>query len=104
MSWSHIGHTFSSLICVYKILKKAKVIWEVFDHKCKTKEQGADKFLIKKYFDFTCNNGASLFDHVHDLHVLVSKLKDLGVEISKSLHVGPIIAKLTPSWNDYQKK
>ena len=40
---------------------------------------------------------------MHDLQLLVSKLKDLGVEIPESFQVGAI-SKLLPSWNDYQKK
>ena len=36
--------------------------------------------------------------------MIVSKLKDLSVEISEAFQVGAIIVKLPPSWNDYQKK
>ena len=47
---------------------------------------------------------SSLIDQIHNLQVIVSKLKDYGVEVSKSFQVGAIIAKLRSSWNDYQKK
>ncbi|XP_039138766.1 uncharacterized protein LOC120276100 [Dioscorea cayenensis subsp. rotundata] len=43
-------------------------------------------------------------DQVHELQILVSKLKDLNIEVSEALKVGAAIAKLPPSWNDYRKK
>ena len=74
------------------------------EYKYTTQKQGIDKFLIKKYFDFVITEGSSLLEQGRYLHVLVSKLKDLGVEISESLQVGAIISKLHPIWNDCQKK
>ena len=46
----------------------------------------------------------SVLDQVHELQILVSKLKDLKVDVGEPLQVGAIIAKLPPSWNDYRKK
>lgn len=46
----------------------------------------------------------SVMDQVHELQILVSKLKDLKVLVPESLQVGGIIAKLPPSWNNYRKK
>ena len=46
----------------------------------------------------------SVMDQVHELQVLVNKLRDLKVAISETMQVGAIIAKLPPSWNDYRKK
>jgi hypothetical protein len=43
-------------------------------------------------------------DQVHELQILVNKLRDLKVAVSKTMQVGAIIAKLLPSWNDYRKK
>ena len=50
------------------------------------------------------SNSISIMDQGHDLQVLVSKLTELKVDISKSLQVRAIITKLPPSWNDYKKK
>ena len=46
----------------------------------------------------------SVLDQVHELQILVSKLKDLKVDVSGPLQVREIIAKLPPSWNDYRRK
>ena len=49
-------------------------------------------------------DNVSVMDQVHELQVLVNKLRDLKVAISETMQVGAIIAKLLPSWNDYRKK
>lgn len=46
----------------------------------------------------------SVMNQVDDLQVLVSKLKDLKVEVSEPLQVAAIIAKLPQTWNNYRKK
>ena len=63
-----------------------------------------EKFLIMKYFEFSMVDNVFMMDQVHELKILVSKLKDVKVEVPESLQVGGIIAKLPPSWNGYMKK
>ncbi|KAH9656699.1 hypothetical protein KPL70_022787 [Citrus sinensis] len=46
----------------------------------------------------------SILDQIHELQIIVAKLRELKVEISESFQVGAIIAKLPQSWNDYRKK
>ena len=49
-------------------------------------------------------DNVSVMDQVHELQVLVNKLRDLKVAVSETMQVGAIIAKLLPNWNDYRKK
>jgi hypothetical protein len=70
----------------------------------KQKKIGTDKFLILKYFEFKIVDNLSVLDHMHELQVLVNKFHDLSINISESFQVGAIIAKLSPSWNNYRKK
>ena len=49
-------------------------------------------------------DNVSILDQVHELQILVNKLRDLSINISKSFQVGAIIAKLPPSWNNFRKK
>ncbi|XP_071912380.1 uncharacterized protein [Coffea arabica] len=101
----HIMNTLSDrLYDLYTAVKSPKEIWNALEYKYNTMKQGADKFLIMQYFDFRIIENSSLMDQIHDLQVIVSKLHDLKVEISESLQVGAIIAKLPTSWNDYKKK
>lgn len=46
----------------------------------------------------------SIMDQVDELLVLISRLRDLKVEVSEQLQVAAIIAKLPTTWNDYRKK
>jgi hypothetical protein len=67
-------------------------------------KQGVNKFLNMRYFEFSLIDNVSITDQVHKLQVMISKLKDLKVEVPEALQVGGIIAKLLPSRNDYKKK
>ncbi|XP_071916176.1 uncharacterized protein [Coffea arabica] len=101
----YILNTLSdSLYDIFATVKSPKEIWTTFEHQHVNQKQGSDKFLIKKYFDFKFINNSPLLDQIHNLQVIVSKLKDLNVEILEAFQVGAIIVKLPPSWNDYQKK
>ncbi|KAK3018103.1 hypothetical protein RJ639_004788 [Escallonia herrerae] len=61
--------------------KCPKEIWKALENKYNNEKQGADKFLTLKYFEFTMNDSESALDQVHQLQILVSKLKDLKVEM-----------------------
>ena len=50
-----------------------------------------------KYFEFKMLDSIPIMDQVHELQVLVSKLRDLKVVISKLLQVDAIISKLSSS-------
>ena len=45
-----------------------------------------------------------ILDQVHELLVLVSKLRELKIIIPNPLVVGAIMAKLPQTWNNYRKK
>ncbi|GJX01869.1 hypothetical protein Tco_0185782 [Tanacetum coccineum] len=46
----------------------------------------------------------SILDQIHEFLILVSKFKNLNIEIPERLLVGAIITKLPPSWHNYRKK
>lgn len=101
----HILNTLSDrLYDLFTSIKSPREIWEALEFKYKTEKQSTDKFLIMKFFEFTMVDTISLMDQVHELQVLVNKLRDLKVEVSKPLQVGAIIAKFPLNWNDYRKK
>ncbi|KAH7676279.1 RNA-directed DNA polymerase protein, partial [Dioscorea alata] len=101
----HILNTLSDrLYDLFTSVQSPREIWKALEFKYNTEKQGADKFIILKFFEFTMFDHISVLDQVHELQILVSKLKDLNVEVSEALQVGAVIAKLPPSWNDYRKK
>ena len=57
-----------------------------------------------KFFEFQILDDKSVMDQVDELLVLVSRLKDVKIEVSEPLQVAAVIAKLPTTWNDYRKK
>ncbi|KAK0583791.1 hypothetical protein LWI29_003107 [Acer saccharum] len=105
MCRGHILNTLSdSLYDLYNTMKSPKEIWNALEYKYKAEKEGTDKFLILKYFEFTMVDTKPILDQIHELQILVTKLRELKVEISESFQVGAIITKLPSSWNDYRKK
>jgi hypothetical protein len=49
-------------------------------------------------------DNVSVLDQMQELQILVHKLNDISIKIPKLFQVGAIIAKLSPSWNNYRKK
>ena len=50
-----------------------------------------------RYFELEMFDKISIIDLVYDLQVLVFKLEELKVDISKHIHAGAIITKLPPN-------
>ncbi|KAG6505061.1 hypothetical protein ZIOFF_037409 [Zingiber officinale] len=70
----------------------------------KKREEDAIRFLSMKFFEFRIIDNKSVMDQVDELLVLVSRLKDMKIEVSDPLQVVAVIAKLPTTWNDYRKK
>lgn len=101
----HILNTLSDrLYDLYMSIKSPIEIWKALEEKYNTERQGTDKFLMMKYFEFKFLDSHPLMDQVHELQVLVQRLRDLKVMIPEALQVGAIISKLPSTWNEYRKK
>ncbi|KAH9725878.1 protein kinase domain-containing protein [Citrus sinensis] len=105
MCRGHILNTLSErLYDLYNSMTSPVEIWNALEYKYKTEKEGTDKFLVSKYFEFIMVDTKSILDQIHELQIIVAKLRELKVEISESFQVGAIIAKLPQSWNGYRKK
>ena len=101
----HILNTLSDRFHdLYTSMKSPKEIWNALEAKYKTEKVGTNKFIIQKYFDYKILDNVSILDQVHELQILVNKLRDLSINIPQSFQVGAIIAELPPSWNNFRKK
>lgn len=101
----HILGTLSDrLYDLYAHIQSPKEIWEALEHKYTTEKRGTDKFLMFKYYEFTMFDNKPILDQVHELLVLVSKLRELKIVIPDPMVVGTIMAKLPQTWNNYRKK
>ncbi|KAK3018392.1 hypothetical protein RJ639_003847 [Escallonia herrerae] len=86
----HILNALSDrLYDLFTSSKCPKEIWKALENKYNNEKQGADKFLTLKYFEFTMNDSESVLDQVHQLQILVSKLKDLKVEVIGLVAIQP---------------
>ena len=98
MCRGHILNTLSDrLYDLYNSMTSPVEIWNALEYKYKTEKEGTDKFLVSKYFEFIMVDTKSILDQIHELQIIVAKLRELKVEISESFQVGAIIAKLSQS-------
>ncbi|RVW22265.1 Retrovirus-related Pol polyprotein from transposon TNT 1-94 [Vitis vinifera] len=74
------------------------------ENKYKAEEEGTKKFLISQYIDFKFFDEKPLLPQIHELQVIVNKLKVLKIELPKAFQVGAIVAKLPSSWKGYRKR
>ncbi|XP_024019724.1 uncharacterized protein LOC112091111 [Morus notabilis] len=104
MCRGHILNTLSDrLYDLYNSMESPVKIWNALEYKYKTEKEGTDKFLILKFLEYVMVDTKSVLDQIHELQVIITKLRELKVEISESFQVGAIIAKLPQSWNDSSK-
>lgn len=91
----HILNTLSDrLYDLFTEMKSAREIWNALEFKYKAEEQGTNKYLIAKYFDFKFIDTKPLLEQVHELQVIVNKIRALKIDIPEAFQVGAIIAKL----------
>lgn len=101
----HILNTLSDrLHDLYTNTASAKEIWNALEFKFKAEEEGTKTFLISKYFDFKMLDSKPILAQVHELQVLVNKIKAVKIDIPEAFQVGAIMAKFPPSWKGYRKK
>ncbi|KAL6346382.1 hypothetical protein AAG906_033178 [Vitis piasezkii] len=96
------------LICyiydLYTNTNFTREIWEALENKYKAEEEGTKKFLISQYIDFKFFDEKPLLPQIHELQVIVNKLKVLKIELPEAFQVGAIVAKLPSSWKGYRKR
>ncbi|GAV87921.1 UBN2_2 domain-containing protein, partial [Cephalotus follicularis] len=101
----HNLNTLSNrLFDLFTGMKYEKEIWDNLEFNYRAEEQGTNKYLIVKYFDFKFVDTKPLLEQVHELKVIVNKIRALKIENPETFQVGEIIAKLPSSWKDYGKK
>jgi hypothetical protein len=91
------------LFDMYAPKKYAKEIWEALDNKYKTGDFENKSYLVSNYFDFKMVDNKPILNQVYEIQLIVQQLNYEGIPIDEKLHVGVIIAKLSPTWKDYRK-
>lgn len=102
------GHILNSLSDqLYDLvspLESPREIWRTLEARHQTSEHGTDKFLISKFDEFVMSENTSIISQLHSLLLIVSKLKNLKIELPETFIVGVIISRLPSSWKGYRKK
>nr|GEX27830.1 zinc finger, CCHC-type [Tanacetum cinerariifolium] len=63
----------------------AREIWNSLEEKYTAEKEGADKFITFKFFEFAMEDNVSILDQVHEFLILISKFKNLNIEIAEKL-------------------
>ncbi|GJT42661.1 copia-like retrotransposon [Tanacetum coccineum] len=101
----HIKNSLSDrLYDFYAPITDPRKLWSALEFKYKQQEEGTNRYLIYKFFDFQMVDKKPILEQVHELQILVNKLNVLSIPIPEMLQVGAIVSKLPPSGNDISKK
>lgn len=85
----HILNTlFDRLYDLYTNTQSATEIWKVLKIKFKAEKEGTQNLLISKYFDFKILYSKPILAQVHELLILVNKIKAVKIYISEAFRVG----------------
>lgn len=66
---------FDQLYNLYINTTSTEEICDALENKYKVKEEGINKFLISKYFNFKMLDNIPLLSHVHELQMIINRLK-----------------------------
>ncbi|GJY80953.1 hypothetical protein Tco_0493704 [Tanacetum coccineum] len=89
---------------LYTSMTSAKEIWNSLKEKYTAEKEGTNKFITFKFFEFSMEDNVSILDQVHEFLILVSKFKNLNIEIPEKLLVEAIIIKIPPLGKNYTKR
>ncbi|WJZ87171.1 hypothetical protein VitviT2T_006572 [Vitis vinifera] len=91
-----------SLYNVYSDKKTAKELWESLDRKYKTKDAGANKFVVGRFLDYKMVDSKTVVSQVQELQVILHEIHAEGMMLSETFQVAAIIEKLPPAWKDFK--
>ncbi|KAG8478598.1 hypothetical protein CXB51_028404 [Gossypium anomalum] len=87
---------------VYNIKKIDKELWEPLDHKYKTEDAGAKKFLVAKFLNFVMVDSKVVVNQVQEFQLIIHGIITEGMIISESFQVVAIIENLPLTWNGFK--
>ena len=91
-----------SLYNVYSAKPTTKVLWESLDHKYKTEDAGAKKWIVGRFLDYKMADSKTVVSQVQELQVIIHDIHAEGMVISESFQVAAVIEKLPPGWKDFK--
>jgi hypothetical protein len=92
----------NTLYNVYCSMPTAKDLWESLDHKYKTEDAGAKKWIAGRFLEYKMTNSKTVVSQVQELQVLIHDMHAERMAISEPFQVAAVIEKLPPGWKDFK--
>ncbi|CAH9111398.1 unnamed protein product [Cuscuta europaea] len=91
-----------ALYDVYSKLATPKELWNALDHKYKSEDAGAKKFVVGRFLDFKMVDSKTVLSQVEEMQMIFNEIRDEGMTVSESFQVASIIHLLSPAWKDFK--
>ena len=91
-----------SLYNVYSVKLTSKDLWDSLEHKYKTEDAGAKKWIVGRFLDYKMVDSKTVVNQVQELQLIIHESHVEGMAISEPFQVAAMIEKLPPSWRDFK--
>ncbi|CAH9133608.1 unnamed protein product, partial [Cuscuta epithymum] len=91
-----------ALYDMYSKLATAKELWNALDHKYKSEDADAKKFVVGRFLDFKMVDSKTVLSQVEEMQMIFNEIRDEGMTVSESFQVASIIHLLPPAWKDFK--
>ena len=81
--------------------KSTKELWEFLDHKYKTEDARAKKFVMGCFLDFKIVDSKTVMSQVQEFQVILHEIQAERIVLSEDFQVATIIEKLPSRWKDF---
>ena len=97
-----LGGMIDSLYNVYSSKTTAKDLWESLEHKYKTEDAGAKKWIVGRFLDYKMVDSKTVVSQVQELQMIIHDSHSEGMVINESFQVAAVIEKLPPGWKEFK--
>ena len=97
-----LGGMIDSLYNVYSSKITTKDLWESLEHKYKTEDAGAKKWIVGRFLDYKVVDSKTVVSQVQELQMIIHDSHSEGMVINESFRVAAVIEKLPPGWKDFK--
>ncbi|KAL8146420.1 hypothetical protein AgCh_004238 [Apium graveolens] len=79
-----------------------KALWESLDHKYKTEDAGAKKWIVGRFLDYNMTDSKTVVSQMQELQVIIHEIHAEGMIISETFQVAAVIEKPPPAWKMFK--
>ncbi|KAK3016031.1 hypothetical protein RJ639_005291 [Escallonia herrerae] len=84
--------------------KTAKELWDTLKSVYQAEEARSKKFLVFNYMEFKMTDDRPVFVQVREFQLIANDVCVVGMVLDENLHVGAVVVKLPPTWEEYCNK